>query len=181
MLDYILDIIYPNVCGFCNNICNENLCTKCEEKINKLLLCNIDDYKNDNSKYFEEHIYLFKYDNEIRENILDYKFNDKSYLYKTFAKIINKNKKICGFLKKYDIIIPVPIHKKRLDSRGYNQSELISKEISKSNNNLKFEKKVLIKAKNTNPQSTLTKEERIKNTQNVYILKNIGILTLAKD
>ena len=159
MLDYILDIIYPNVCGFCNNICNENLCTKCEEKINKLLLCNIDDYKNDNSKYFEEHIYLFKYDNEIRENILDYKFNDKSYLYKTFAKIINKNKKICGFLKKYDIIIPVPIHKKRLDSR---------------------EKKVLIKAKNTNPQSTLTKEERIKNTQNVYILKNIETIKNKK-
>ena len=172
MLDYILNIIYPNVCGFCNNICKESLCIQCEEKINKILLCNIDSYENEDNKFFNEHLYLFEYNDEIRKTILDYKFNDKAYLYKTFSKIIIKNKKICGFFKKYDIIIPVPIHKKRLNIRGYNQSELIAKEISKNNSNLTLENKILIKTKNTNPQSTLTKEERIKNAQDVYILRN---------
>ncbi len=172
MLDYILNIIYPNVCGFCNNICKESLCMQCEEKINKILLCNIDNYENEDNKFFNEHLYLFKYNDEIRKTILDYKFHDRAYLYKTFSKIIIKNKKICGFFKKYDIIIPVPIHKKRLNIRGYNQSELIAKEISKNNSNLALENKILIKTKNTNPQSTLTKEERIKNAQDVYILRN---------
>ncbi len=172
MLDYILDLIYPNVCGFCNTINKESLCNNCEERINQKLLCNIDNYENDDTKYFTNHIYLFKYSDEIRSKILDYKFNDKPYIYKTFAKIIIKNEKICGFLRKYDIIIPIPIHKKRKNTRGYNQSELISKEIVKKFTNLKIETNVIIKDKNTIPQSFLNKKERNENVRNVYIIKN---------
>lgn len=172
MLDYILDLIYPNVCGFCNTINKESLCNNCEERINQKLLCNIDNYENDDTKYFANHIYLFKYSDEIRSKILDYKFNDKPYIYKTFAKIIIKNEKICGFLRKYDIIIPIPIHKKRKNTRGYNQSELISKEIVKKFTNLKIETNVIIKDKNTIPQSLLNKKERNENVRNVYIIKN---------
>ena len=46
-------------------------------------------------------------------------------------KILLNNKKMCDILKTYDIIIPVPIHKKRMNIRGYNQSDLILKEIAK--------------------------------------------------
>lgn len=173
MLDFILSLIYPNVCGFCNNICKESLCNQCEERINKILLCNIDNYEDDKTKFFLRHIYLFKYNDEIRQKILDYKFNDKAYIYKTFSKIINKNEKICGFLEKYDIIIPIPIHKKRKNTRGYNQSELIAKEISKNFKNLNLEKDLLTKKENNKPQSTLTKIERDENVKNVYTLKNI--------
>lgn len=172
MLDYILDLIYPNVCGFCNTICKENLCNECEEKIQPKLLCNIDNYENDNTKYFSKHLYLFKYD-EIRNKILDYKFNDKAYLYKTFSKIIIKNEKICGFLKKYDIIIPVPIHKKRMKVRGYNQSDLIVKEIAKKIDDIRLENNVLLKVQNTKPQSTLNKLERNENAKNAYMVKNV--------
>lgn len=172
MLDYILDLIYPNVCGFCNTINKESLCNNCEERINQKLLCKIDNYENDNTKYFSNHIYLFKYSDEIRSKILDYKFNDKPYIYKTFAKIIIKNEKICGFLRKYDIIIPIPIHKKRKSIRGYNQSELISKEIVKKITNLKIETNIIIKNKNTMPQSVLNRKERNENVKNVYIIKN---------
>lgn len=172
MLEYILDLIYPNVCGFCNTICKESLCNECEEKIQSKLICNIDNYENDNAKYFSKHLYLFKYNDEIRQKILDYKFNDKAYLYKTFSKIIIKNEKICGFLKKYDIIIPVPIHKKRMNIRGYNQSELITKEIAKKIDNITIENNILLKIQNTKPQSTLNKLERSNNIKNAYIIKN---------
>ena len=145
------------------------MCNECEEKINQKLVCNIDKYEN---KFFSEHLYLFKYEENIRRSILEYKFNDKAYLYKTFSKIIIKNEKICGFLKKYDIIIPVPIHKKRFNVRGYNQSELIAKEIAKNIKNIKFENNILFKIQNTNPQSTLNKLDRSINAQNAYSIKN---------
>ena len=35
------------------------------------------------------------------------------------------------FQKKYDLITAVPISKKRMKERGYNQSELVAKKISK--------------------------------------------------
>ena len=109
----------------------------------------------------------------IRQRLIEYKFQDKSYMYKTFAKIILKNKKVCGFLEKYDIIIPVPIHKKRRLKRGYNQTELIAKEICK-NISLELKTDVLIKQKNIKAQSELNKNERKQNIKNAFEIKNIN-------
>ena len=70
----------------------------------------------------------------------------------------------------YDIIIPVPIHNKRRKERGYNQSALIAKEFCKNINELEYED-ILIKKKNTVAQSTLNKEERLKNAIDMYKIK----------
>lgn len=143
MLNNILELIYPNVCGICGKICKESLCKRCAIEIEKYEI----NLVNKNKKmYFNESMHIFKYNEMIRQRLIEYKFQDKSYMYKTFAKIILKNKKVCGFLEKYDIIIPVPIHKKRRLKRGYNQTELIAKEICK-NISLELKTDVLIKKK----------------------------------
>ena len=74
-------------------------------------------------------------------------------------------------LKRYDTIIPVPISKKRMKERGYNQSTLIAKELSKKIK-IDLEINCIIKVKNVKEQSKLNKEQREKNIQNVYELKN---------
>ena len=104
-------------------------------------------------------MYIFKYTELVRNLILQYKFNDKAYLYRTFCEFMVKNKKVFDFIKSYDIIIPVPIHKKRMKERGYNQSELISRELA-STLDLEIYTNVLVKVKNNKPQSTLTQKER---------------------
>ena len=164
IVDNILNLIYPPVCGFCNKIYKESLCKKCEIKIKEYEINSIRKVKD---KYFDELLCLFNYKDIIRKTIIKYKFQNKVYLYKTFSKIILKNKKICGFLKKYDIIIPVPISKRRKQKRGYNQSYLIAKEIEKFTN-LKCENKCLIKQKDTIEQSKLNKNERKINIQGAY-------------
>lgn len=165
----LLKLIYPDVCAFCNKIQKESLCKKCEEKIKK--------YKKDivirnKNNYFEELISIFKYEGLIREKIIQYKFQDKSYIYNTFAKIILKNEKVCGLLKKYDIIIPVPIHRKRKLQRGYNQTQLIAKEIAK-NIDIKLCDDVLVKSKNTIAQSKLDKNKRKQNIKNAFKVLNL--------
>ncbi len=164
-------IVFPPCCAICGKLNSKKCCKDCEKRINSQLNLNIE---NKAGYYFEKHMYLFKYKNEIRNLILDYKFRDKSYLYELFAKIITKNEKICGILEKYDIIIPVPIHKKRKKQRGYNQSELVARQISKSIANLQLENKAFIKIKNNKPQSTLNKKQRKQNVKNVYKLENKG-------
>ena len=177
MINYLLELIYPNVCGLCNEINKDSLCEKCKLKLEKLDITKIDNYTDKN---FNKHIYIFKYDKEIRKMLLDYKFNEKSYLYKTFSKIIIKNQKVCDFIKEYDMIIPVPLHKKRLKSRGYNQCELIMKEVSKTNRYLKVNSNILEKVKNSLPQSTLNKKERIENIKEAYIVKNYELIKNKK-
>ena len=119
------------------------------------------------------------YQGIIRKLILNYKFQDKTYLYKTFVKFLLKNKKIVENIKTYDIIIPVPLSTKRQKQRGYNQSLLIAKEIGKKLK-IKVEKNILIKTKNILPQSTLNKEQRITNVQGTYKMQNANKIANKK-
>ncbi|MCI8519063.1 MAG: ComF family protein [Clostridia bacterium] len=96
-------------------------------------------------------------------------------MYKTFAKIILNNKKICDILKTCGIIINVPIHKKRKKQRGYDQSELIAREIARNIKGLKYVK-VLKKIKNNPKQSLQSKEKRMENVKNAYELTNKQII-----
>ena len=169
MLEFVLNFFYPPVCGFCNKLNQNWICKKCNKKINSLIRANKIIYKN---KYFDELIYLFDYNGIIRDKMLDYKFNDKSYLYKTFSKIIIKNEKICGIIQKYDIIIPVPMNRKKLKLRGYNQVELIANELINLGVKINIDTRSLIKQKNTIPQSTLSKIERTSNLIGAYKTDN---------
>ena len=168
-IEKILDLIFPPVCGICNKEINTYLCGKCEKEINKITCVGENRYDN---KYFSTHMYLFKYEGIIRNKIISYKFNDKPYLYKTFCEIFVKNKKVCEFLKKYDIIISVPMYKKKKNQRGYNQSELIAKEIAKKTENIEYRNDILLKIKNTARQSSLNKEQRKENIKNAYLIKS---------
>lgn len=166
----IENILFPPCCLLCGKLNCSIWCKECKKELYEKAMLKIE--MKDSSYYFEKHMYLFQYEGKIRNLILEYKFKDKSYLYKIFSEIIIKNEKICGILKKYDIIMPVPIHAKRKKQRGYNQSELIAKQIAKTQQNLQYENKVLQKIKYTVPQSSLKKEQRKQNVQNVYKLIN---------
>ena len=172
ILEFLLNLLYPNVCGFCGKINENSLCEKCEEEINPKLIYKIEKHKD---MFFEEHIYLANYEGKIREYILSYKFFEKAYMYKTFAKLILKNEEICRKLKTYDIIGIVPVHKKRKAERGYDQSELIAREIAKNIKEIKYEK-ILKKIKNNVKQSSLNEKARRENVKNVYDIQNKEII-----
>jgi ComF family protein len=164
----LLDLIYPKTCGMCGKTYSTYLCPKCNLKLKSLL--NKKQLHYPKEKYFDELIYIFKYENEIRQKIIDYKFNKKAYLYKFFSQLIIYN--YFNSINTYDIILPVPINKKGLLLRGYNQASLISKEIAKKIYNLEFSNKVLIKQRETLKQSTLKKTEREQNVKNAFAVIN---------
>ena len=176
--------MYPTICGICEKINKDGLCPKCNLELKKQAEVNIlqkeeieENIKKE--KYFEELMYIFKYEGQVRKLILDYKFNEKSYLYKTFVNFLLKNEKIFENIKKYDKIIPVPISKKRNKERGYNQSMLIAEEIA-NKTNLELVNNCLIKTKNIIEQSKLNKEDRQQNIQGVYSLQNERLITNKK-
>ena len=69
-----------------------------------------------------------------------------------------------------DIIIPVPLHKKRLNERGFNQSLLIAHYMSKSLN-IPLYVNGLQRTRWTRPQIELTREERLKNVRGAFAVK----------
>ena len=169
MLEKALNILFPPKCIFCGKINKDSICKKCEIKINYLKKDKIKKMPNENFTY---HIYAYDYKNEIREKMLDLKFQDKPETSEAFAKLLLKNEKICRFLKSYDIIIPVPMYIKKQKMRGYNQSSLIANKIAK-HLNMQYAENVLIKTKQTEMQSRLDASQRQNNVKNAYECKNM--------
>lgn len=172
-------LIFPPKCGICGKLNENYLCNKCKIVLERQSNFQVENYIMESGferKNFEEHIYFFQYEGLVREQIINYKFNEESYKYKMFANFITKNiilndENAFQIINNYDIIIPVPISKKRLKERGYNQSELIAKQMAK-NIQIKVETNCLYKNKNITAQSSLNKEQREENIKGAYIIKN---------
>lgn len=169
MLKLVLDLLYPPVCGICGKIDQKELCPKCAIKLRNLEKARLYAYPH---THFEKHFYLFPYEGIIREKLIQYKFQGKSYLSTFFAKILQNHEKMSRLLEKYDIIIPVPMYSKKEKLRGYNQTALIAKEIAKAYQNLIYDGKSLQKIKDTKMQSSLNKKQRKNNIKNAYNVIN---------
>ena len=108
-------------------------------------------------------IWHFKYDPYLK----DLAETLASILTEHFVLAINNTEEIW----QNSILMPVPIHSKKLRERGYNQSEELAKELSKVLN-VPIVSNVLVKIKNTEPQMKLSKSEREKNLEGVFAIKN---------
>lgn len=140
---------------------NRFICDNCFQKLEKYRL----------KSHIDNDVYsIFKYESIIRDLIIKYKFENKSYLYKSFTTCILFDTKVCKFINSYDIITIVPLHYFRFLARGYNQTKLIAKEISKRADISYLE--TLNKIKNIKPQPTKNFKERIKDVKGIYVIKN---------
>ena len=157
IFEKVLNLFFRIKCGVCGKI-GLPICKECEERLKPYEINLVQ----------KDKFFIYKYQDIIRNLLLNYKFNDASYLANSFAYLIKNNKKIYSILKNYDIIIPVPLHKKRMNERGYNQTELIAKKLG-----IPVETNCLIKAKNIKPQSTKTAKERQIDIKNVFAIQNV--------
>lgn len=87
-LENVLNFLYPQTCGICEKISKEPICKHCKLMLDKITFPNRKCFLEVNGIYYDEHMYLFKYEGIIKEKIKEYKFCDQSYLYKFFAVII---------------------------------------------------------------------------------------------
>ncbi len=69
------------------------------------------------------------------------------------------------------LIISVPLHKKRIANRGYNQSDILAEGFSKATN-IPWSGMILKRTRNTSSQTGKTKMERRENVRDVFMVKN---------
>ena len=75
-----------------------------------------------------------------------------------------------------DMLLPVPVHKKRLQQRGYNQAELIAKELG-VHAKIPVVTDWLCRQENTLPQKELSAQERFQNLQGAFAVKEAELYT----
>lgn len=70
-----------------------------------------------------------------------------------------------------DLVLPVPLHKKRLRHRGFNQSALLARHVAKRIS-IPLITDCLVRVKDTVPQVGLHAKERKKNIKNAFEVRN---------
>ncbi len=185
ILQSILDIIFPKKCVLCRKH-DTFLCSDCKKQIKykktqkcincgKINNCGKLCYECKKLFYFEYAITATKFNNKDIKKIitlLKYKFvkdigKDIGLILAVFfEKLKNEVKELENFINTKPLIIPVPLHKKRIKWRGFNQAEIISKHFAP-----KFNLSIntnLIRLQYTDPQVNLNKSERLKNVKNIF-------------
>ena len=121
---------------------------------------------------------LFDYkDPLIKTAIWEMKYKNNEKAIETLAEIAHAE--ILNYLSDWTlfenftdpILIPVPLSKEKLEKRGYNQTEILAKEIVKLDNavNLICFPDIVIKSKDTEDQSSLkTRARRLKNLNGCF-------------
>jgi len=133
-------------------------CLKCEGPIDALFVA----CKYEKDGVLKRVIESFKYKfNKEFETVLG------SILYTQSQKLFNFFTQLPVSVADVSLV-PVPLHQKRLNERGYNQSDLICcKFVSKSCTYTK-RSQILIRQKNTPPQAKLNKSERFDNVKSAF-------------
>ena len=125
-ISVILEWLYPRRCAFCHKLTEDNvlLCSMCEKRLPFTRSAAAQELP-----HIKKCVSPLFYVDDVRSSILRYKFKGTTGYCKVYAellaKCIDENKIFC------DIITWVPLSRKKLRRRGYNQTELIAKELSK--------------------------------------------------
>lgn len=117
----------------------------------------------------------------FRQASLSSFLSGNEFIPKKFQAIL-KTPKIMTDALSNTIIIPVPLHIRRMKWRGFNQSEIIAQELSKITD-IATDNKNLIKTKNNRPQTKLMAADRKQNAKDAYAwqgknIKNKNIILL---
>lgn len=116
-------------------------------------------------------ISIFAYQNPIDRLIADFKYHDKLYLTEMFADLMVQQLKHKPLPQ---LLIPIPLHRRRLRQRGYNQALELTKILSRKLN-IPVSKDILIRSRDTAPQASLPYDQRKRNMRRAFTL-NDGIL-----
>jgi len=181
-------VIYPKICLQCNDTGHNgiDLCQRCLQRLpwveyacgSCALPLPSDDAAvcgacSNRELYFDHASTPFQFDGLIRDAIYQFKFNQK----------LNQGKLLAGLLLRHieekqleipDLIIPVPLHKKRMRRRGYNQALEIARIVSKDlGSELDYD--AVYRNRDTSVQMDLPAKQRHKNVQGAFSIKESSI------
>lgn len=177
--DSLLDFFFPQKCLYCGKI-GAVICPSCVSSLPfpKTQICPIcynPSLSGKTHDFCQKRYNLngltfcFYYDGKIKEAIKKIKYR---YLFSLADKLIEVGiKKIAQQMFTDFIIIPVPLHQRRMKTRGFNQAEVIGKSLMKYWS-LTMVKDVLQRVKETSSQVKLSQIERRNNVKNAFMVKS---------
>ena len=122
--------------------------------------------------YFNRAFIPTLYEGVMKKVIHLLKYNKKTGIMRTLEKIIRSYFNcLNSSFPCLDLVVPIPLHRKKLRERGFNQAELIAKVVAK-HLQVRLTKGNLKRTKATITQTSLDREERRRNLREAFTVKN---------
>lgn len=161
-LNQMLDWIFPPRCTLCGQIMDgpgeEGLCG----------LCRFEDYQNPEAAG-EWGRCSFLYEDELQRAIQRMKYEGRRGYSRYFARWMVAEGGSWAAAQHFDRVTAVPLSKKRYQSRGYNQAELLAREVGRLCR-VPYEE-LLERTRDTRPQSGLGQALRHQNLEEAFRVK----------
>lgn len=193
--DWVIDWLYPPRCRACAERIygrdGEYFCRDCWGKIETIghPLCNVcgrpfpdaggDDHRCGvclarPPQFFQARSWAFYprqeiEDHPLRQAVQRFKYGRKVSLGKPLGRLMAQGCRDCLASWVPDLILPVPLHPRRLRWRGFNQSVLLARQLSRAYG-VPMDPLLLRRIKETPPQTQLNEEERRRNVRGAFAL-----------
>jgi len=188
-------LMYPEVCPLCGelldnsnnaqaieNIGGKYVCNSCRIKLNPIkapvcLKCGkeIDDEEMDCCsdcahmvRSFKKGFPAIKYNSHMSKCLSDFKYHNMRSYGTFLADIIVRQRGKEILMAGPEVIVPVPVHKSKLKDRGYNQAEVLGKELEKRLK-IPVDTGLILRGVKTTPQKGLSNMQREENLKKAFI------------
>ncbi len=180
----ILHIFFPKVCMCCNEhlVNNENtICLICRHDLP------LTHFSSETSNLVEQTFYgripikygtalfYFLKKGKVQQLIHNLKYNNQQQIGVLIGNWLGDEIITSNRIKNIDCIIPVPLHKKKLKERGYNQVTTFGESLS-TKLNIPFYENILIRISSAKTQTKNIRFDRWKNVQGLFYVQNNLIL-----
>jgi len=192
LADALSDVLFPPTCNFCESDADVDadsfLCGSCQKQVREIIppFCNtcglpFHGLTGSSAGYcgrclahppaYETARCAVAYEGVLRDSLVRFKYYGALHLSRTLSDILIRAFHRYFDPTHYDLIIPIPIHRKRLAVRGFNQALLLAERLS-SHTGIPLDRTTFGKTRDTPPQVGLSRHERVKNIRGSFAVSN---------
>lgn len=200
LLRHILDFILPSACSYCRSPVGDSgipfFCSSCWNDFAPLYgavcprcgrpfespealssspghecgACRL------NPPLFDQALSIGYFEGPLREAIHQFKYRPCRSLGRPLGEWMAEKVRLLAGI---DVVMPVPLHAKRLRQRGFNQALLLAHRMSETHH-IPLSHDNLFRSRQTKPQVGLTGEERIRNVAGAFALRRPAEIAARK-
>lgn len=169
-----LDFLFPLSCIVCSHPASSLVCDECWQRIPRvtkdsvLYTSTLKKLTSEGTIHTLASCYIFEHNGSFQHIVHGLKYRGYTslgiQLGETLASVIQE------LSLSADIVLPVPLHKRKHRERGYNQSEFLAQGIARKLS-IPWNPSLLIRQRYTQSQTKLSADERRQNMLNAFALR----------
>jgi len=174
ILKGLIDLIYPPRCPLCDSFVDKggSPCASCAASLHGL---DADaDMPHLRRRWIGRCVSCFAYEGRLKDALHGFKYQKRLDQVRYFGEVLVRK---AAAHTEFDVVMPVPMHSKKLRSRGFNQAALLAKYLGKKRD-VVVDFDSLRRTRDERPQVGLERAERLRNIKGAFEIKVKGISEL---